>query len=218
MSTMQTSQVMSDKYYVYRICVSAAVSNLEVLSYNPGRDTFYTAYGFQRSSLPIRQSWNSTTDIPLNPFQSVNRLVNRRHYSLDDQSVIMQHCNSAEGFVTFRCVRLRHFRGGGERDNITIIMSQASVSLRVGTGSLFVCKSQLCSQLFSARNCAMLGQNKVFKQRLTPSGHRCDEELLLMSKYGAEDSLCGLVVRVPGYTTEMYCASCEVRTEFIYVM
>jgi hypothetical protein len=26
------------------------------------------------------------------------------------------------------------------------------------------------------------------------------------------------VVRVPGYTTEMYCASCEVRTEFMYVM
>jgi hypothetical protein len=32
------------------------------------------------------------------------------------------------------------------------------------------------------------------------------------------DRLCGLGVRVPGYTTEMYCASCEVRTEFIYVM
>jgi hypothetical protein len=32
------------------------------------------------------------------------------------------------------------------------------------------------------------------------------------------DRLCGLVVRVPGYTTEMYCASCEVRTEFIYIM
>jgi hypothetical protein len=29
---------------------------------------------------------------------------------------------------------------------------------------------------------------------------------------------CGLVVRVPGYTTEMYCVSCDVRTEFIYVM
>jgi hypothetical protein len=28
---------------------------------------------------------------------------------------------------------------------------------------------------------------------------------------------CGLVVRVPGYRTEMYCASCEVRTGFIYV-
>jgi hypothetical protein len=25
-------------------------------------------------------------------------------------------------------------------------------------------------------------------------------------------------IRVPGYTTEMYCVSCEVRTEFIYVM
>jgi hypothetical protein len=32
------------------------------------------------------------------------------------------------------------------------------------------------------------------------------------------DHLCGLVVRVPGYTTEMYCASCEVRTKVIYVM
>jgi hypothetical protein len=26
---------------------------------------------------------------------------------------------------------------------------------------------------------------------------------------------CGLVVRVPGYTSEMYCVSCEVRTEVI---
>jgi hypothetical protein len=32
------------------------------------------------------------------------------------------------------------------------------------------------------------------------------------------DRLCGLVVRVPDYRTEMYCASCEVRTGFIYVM
>jgi hypothetical protein len=29
------------------------------------------------------------------------------------------------------------------------------------------------------------------------------------------DHLCGLVVRVPGYITEMYCAPCEVQTEFI---
>jgi hypothetical protein len=36
--------------------------------------------------------------------------------------------------------------------------------------------------------------------------------------YKKIDLLCGLVVRVPGYTTEMYYASCEVRTEFIYVM
>jgi hypothetical protein len=32
------------------------------------------------------------------------------------------------------------------------------------------------------------------------------------------DRLCGLVVRVSGYRTEMYYASCEVRTEFIYIM
>jgi hypothetical protein len=32
------------------------------------------------------------------------------------------------------------------------------------------------------------------------------------------DRLCGLVVRVPGYTTDMYCASCEVRTKIMYVM
>jgi hypothetical protein len=32
------------------------------------------------------------------------------------------------------------------------------------------------------------------------------------------DRLCGLVVRVPGYRTEMYYASCEVRTEFICVI
>jgi hypothetical protein len=32
------------------------------------------------------------------------------------------------------------------------------------------------------------------------------------------DRLCGIVVRVPGYRMEMYCASCEVQTEFIYVM
>jgi hypothetical protein len=32
------------------------------------------------------------------------------------------------------------------------------------------------------------------------------------------DRLCGLMVRVPGYRTEMYCVSCAVRTEFIYVM
>jgi hypothetical protein len=32
------------------------------------------------------------------------------------------------------------------------------------------------------------------------------------------DRLCDLVVRAPGYRTEMYCDSCEVLTEFIYVM
>jgi hypothetical protein len=37
-----------------------------------------------------------------------------------------------------------------------------------------------------------------------------------MQKKG--DRLCGLVVRVPGYRTEVYRVCCEVRTEFIYVM
>jgi hypothetical protein len=32
------------------------------------------------------------------------------------------------------------------------------------------------------------------------------------------DRLRGLVVRVPGYRTEMYCVSCEIRTEFMCVM
>jgi hypothetical protein len=32
------------------------------------------------------------------------------------------------------------------------------------------------------------------------------------------DRLCGLGVRVPGYRTEMYCDSCKVRTEFMYIM
>jgi hypothetical protein len=41
---------------------------------------------------------------------------------------------------------------------------------------------------------------------------------LLSLPHFVSDRLCGLVVRVPGYITEMYCASCEVRTEFIYVM
>jgi hypothetical protein len=40
----------------------------------------------------------------------------------------------------------------------------------------------------------------------------------VIERLSHKDRLCGLVVRVPGYTTEMYCISCEVRTEFIYVM
>jgi hypothetical protein len=40
----------------------------------------------------------------------------------------------------------------------------------------------------------------------------------ILDPIGTRDRLCGLAVRVPGYTTEVYCVSCEVRTEFIYVM
>jgi hypothetical protein len=46
------------------------------------------------------------------------------------------------------------------------------------------------------------------------------EKYIFASVFTLPDRLCGLVVRVPGYTTEMYCDSCKVRIEFIheYVM
>jgi hypothetical protein len=42
--------------------------------------------------------------------------------------------------------------------------------------------------------------------------------LAVISRILDVDRLCGLVVRVSGCTTEIYCDFCEVRTEFIYVM
>jgi hypothetical protein len=42
--------------------------------------------------------------------------------------------------------------------------------------------------------------------------------LSLNSVSGKSDRLCSLVVRILGYTMEIYCDSCEVRTEFIYVL
>jgi hypothetical protein len=46
---------------------------------------------------------------------------------------------------------------------------------------------------------------------------RCSLHFLrfLVSAINYGDRLCGLVVRVPGYRTEMYCVSCEVRTASI---
>jgi hypothetical protein len=44
---------------------------------------------------------------------------------------------------------------------------------------------------------------------------RYEQKLYVMLKKG--DRLCGLVVRVPGSRTEMYCVSCEARTEFVYL-
>jgi hypothetical protein len=46
-------------------------------------------------------------------------------------------------------------------------------------------------------------------------GNRLNQNL---RKWEFCSASCGLVVRVPDCRTEMYCASCEVRTEFIYVM
>jgi hypothetical protein len=67
--------------------------------------------------------------------------------------------------------------------------------------------------------------------RGSPGRFYTDRVYLITSQKLVTQSLCvlchifvtmetssGLVVRVPGYSSEMYCASCEVRTEFIYVM
>jgi hypothetical protein len=49
-----------------------------------------------------------------------------------------------------------------------------------------------------------------------PIEEGCEKEI--MKNVFQFNRLCGLVVRVPSYRTEMYCASCEVWSEFIYVM
>jgi hypothetical protein len=48
------------------------------------------------------------------------------------------------------------------------------------------------------------------------SGNEEEKELISRRYTSVPDRLCGLVVRVPGYTTEMYYVSCEVRTEYIF--
>jgi hypothetical protein len=55
--------------------------------------------------------------------------------------------------------------------------------------------------------------------KLTASLIVCHDSHKMLQEVSTNlEKVCGLVVRVPGYTTEMYCVSCEVRTEFIYVM
>jgi hypothetical protein len=58
----------------------------------------------------------------------------------------------------------------------------------------------------------------VLKSFSIPTNSNRNESHLAEGQFHWKDRLCVLVVRVPGYVTEMYCASCEVRTEFIYVM
>jgi hypothetical protein len=63
-----------------------------------------------------------------------------------------------------------------------------------------------------SRICGSLGVSKLYGPPFSLIGSN-----ILLSTFIC-DRLCGLVVRVLGYTTVMYCVSCEVRTEFIYVM
>jgi hypothetical protein len=53
--------------------------------------------------------------------------------------------------------------------------------------------------------------NYVYKLEL-----QCVTDILIASYIRRKTT--SLVARVPGYRTEMYCVSCEVRNEFIYVM
>jgi hypothetical protein len=61
------------------------------------------------------------------------------------------------------------------------------------------------------------GENSHGYQTRSPM-HRSVVSLHILLESHFIDRLCGLVVRVPVYRTEVYCSSCEVRTEFIYVM
>jgi hypothetical protein len=47
---------------------------------------------------------------------------------------------------------------------------------------------------------------------INPSTH---ESVNKATSKSINERLCGLVVRVPGYITEICCVSCEVRTKFI---
>jgi hypothetical protein len=59
---------------------------------------------------------------------------------------------------------------------------------------------------------------RPLKPFLSPSRiHPWTLNLVLFLCLSFLDRYCGLVDRAPGYWTEMYCASCEVRTRFIYV-
>jgi hypothetical protein len=72
------------------------------------------------------------------------------------------------------------------------------------------------NQIASIYSCAL----RVFSERdLVCSGYLISiHGLLFQTQLCDCDRLCGLVVRVSGYRSEMYCASCEIRAEFIYVM
>jgi hypothetical protein len=55
-------------------------------------------------------------------------------------------------------------------------------------------------------------------QDMVAKGTPNSSPAIKFSSVGSLDSLCGLVVRVPGYRSEKYCDSCEVRNEFMYVI
>jgi hypothetical protein len=86
--------------------------------------------------------------------------------------------------------------------------------------------SRACAQVFSSPLCPLFfSETLVIKKDPVRTQMRFEAQLTgqgLQRFYiiysTVVDRLSSLVVRVPGYITEMYCDFCEVRTEFIYVM
>jgi hypothetical protein len=76
-------------------------------------------------------------------------------------------------------------------------------------------------------SCSCFHDHKVFwkdnnlwalRKSLQKEWEHWQKYQIIICRNTSKGSLCGLVVRVCGYRTEMYCVSCEVWTEFIYVM
>jgi hypothetical protein len=68
----------------------------------------------------------------------------------------------------------------------------------------------LCSRVQASNITSVHIRSRCFKGE-----SRLSLKLLYFGHIRIKNSLCRLVIRVPGCRTEMYCASCEVRTEFI---
>jgi hypothetical protein len=88
-----------------------------------------------------------------------------------------------------------------------------------GNFTVPVIKVSYCQTIEMKKDTSILNSNET--ERLSKDGQAVLYPVIkqyLKPYVSRQDRLCGLVVRVSGYSSEMYCASCEVRTEFVYVM
>jgi hypothetical protein len=89
------------------------------------------------------------------------------------------------------------------------------------TSGAYILKQEIRSGNENLKRLQILSMHRLLRQERTNKGvinvtFKSSFVVYVLRKI--RDHLCGLVVRVRGYRTEMYCASCEVRTEFLYVM